>query len=226
MKHVFVESNWVFACCAPRHLRNPTAERLLQQARDGALVLHLPAICLREAGDAIRKKCQPRIPEEMKDFVKGARNSGILSPPDADAFFKVVDLYYTTVAAELRALDRTLEEVQNSPGVDAFALSDEMLERAIQLRTDGPSGLKPFDESILASVLVRAHHLRASGVDDMAFCVLDGHMQPWTKEESPRPKPPLNSLYDEAGLWVYGDFLMERPERPADWKTLSGRPKP
>jgi hypothetical protein len=54
MRHVFVESNWVFSSCAPRHLRSPFAELLLQKARAGELRLHLPAICLREGGDAIR----------------------------------------------------------------------------------------------------------------------------------------------------------------------------
>lgn len=219
MRHVFVESNWVFACCAPRHLRNTAAESLLQQARHGALVLHLPAICLREGGDAIRKKCQPRIPDEMKSFVQAARDGGMLSAQEAEAFSKVRNLYDSTVSSELRALNTVLDGIQGSSGVDAFALSDDMLARAIRLRSEGPSGLKPFDEAILAAVLVRAQALRASGANDISFCTLDSDLQPWTKDG--KTKPSLEALYAQAGLWVYGDFLLEWPERPLGWSAGS-----
>ena len=79
MRHLFVESNWVYASCAPEHLREPAAVLLLQKARNGELLLHLPALCLREGADAVRKKCQPRIPEEMRKFLRAARLGDKLS---------------------------------------------------------------------------------------------------------------------------------------------------
>jgi len=72
--------------------------------------------------------------------------------------------------------------------------------------------LKPFDQSILAAILVRAGELRNQGIDDISFCELDRDLQPWDKDG--RRKEPLASLYDSAQVWVYGDFAMENPPRP------------
>lgn len=208
MRHVLVESNWVYECCAPTHLRRPSAERLLLRARAGKLRLHLPAICLREGGEAIRRKCQPRIPEEMSGFLAAARQGGALSHESSDLVFQALHLYRSTVTRELHVLNDTLESVRNAPGVEAFALSEAMLEQALQLRSEGPSALKPFDEAILAAVLVRARALRESHSEepgfDLAFCTLDGDLKPWTKEGHPRE--PLASLYAREGLKVYDNF--------------------
>jgi hypothetical protein len=208
MRHVFVESNWVFACCAPRHLRSPFAELLLQKARAGELRVHLPAICLREGGDAIRKKCQPRVPEEMSGFLSAARQEGSLSHESAQAVSQALHLYRATVSRELQSLNDTLDSIRTAPGVEAFALSEPMLERAIQLRADGPVGLKPFDEAILAAILVKARALREQHASDtdfgLAFCTRDGDLQPWTREGGRRE--PLASLYEREGVWVSGDF--------------------
>jgi hypothetical protein len=171
-------------------------------------MLHLPAICLREGGDAIRKKCQPRIPEEMRGFLRAARLEGTLSIEHSEIVSQALEHYRSTVSRELRSLDGTLDSIRSSAGVDAFALSEAMLERAIQLRSDGPSGLKPFDEAILAAVLVRARALREShsGEPDLelAFCTLDGDLKPWTKEG--HRKDSLAVLYEREGLRVYDDF--------------------
>jgi hypothetical protein len=171
-------------------------------------MLHLPAICLREGGDAIRKKCQPRIPEEMRGFLRAARLSGTLSVEHSEFVSQALERYRSTVSRELRTLDATLESIRKAAGVDAFALSEEMLERAIQLRSEGPSGLKPFDEAILAAVLVRARTLRErhSGDPDfdLAFCTLDGDLQPRTKDGHRKDSPA--ALYEREGLQVYGDF--------------------
>jgi len=85
-----------------------------------------------------------------------------------------------------------------------------MLVRAVELSTQNLD-LKPFDQAILAAVLVRAEELGDQGADDVAFCELDGDLQPWDKNG--RSKQPLTDLYDSAQLWVYGDFAMENPPR-------------
>jgi len=85
-----------------------------------------------------------------------------------------------------------------------------MLVRAVELSTQNLD-LKPFDQAILAAVLVRAEELGDQGADDVAFCELDGDLQPWDKNG--RSKQPLTDLYNSAQLWVYGDFAMENPPR-------------
>jgi hypothetical protein len=85
-----------------------------------------------------------------------------------------------------------------------------MLARTIELSTVNLD-LKPFDQAILAAVLVKAEQLRNMGAEDLSFCELDSDLQPWDKRGN--VKQPLKSLYDSARLWVYEDFLMESPRQ-------------
>lgn len=87
------------------------------------------------------------------------------------------------------------------------------MERSVSLATE--LELKPFDNSILAAVLVRASELVKTGETDIAFCELDGDLLPWDKNGN--FKPALTRLYDEAHVWVYGDFTMTTPEAPENW---------
>jgi hypothetical protein len=82
-----------------------------------------------------------------------------------------------------------------------------MLVRAVELSIENPD-LEPFDQAILAAVLVRARALRDLGADDIAFCEPDGHLLPWDKKTG-GIKQPLAALYDAAGVRVYIDFAME-----------------
>jgi hypothetical protein len=52
-----------------------------------------------------------------------------------------------------------------------------MLARAVQLSRMNLD-LKPFDQAILAAVLVGAEQLRDEGADDLSFCELDSDLQP------------------------------------------------
>ncbi len=76
----------------------------------------------------------------------------------------------------------------------------------------------PFDQAILAAVLGRAEDLRKQAESDFYFCVIDADFQPWNRRGD--SKPLLARLYDEALIWVYGDFSMDAPERPAGWLDL------
>lgn len=124
----------------------------------------------------------------------------------------VLDQYEASVSAELDEVDERLATIARHSGIEVFALSEAMLSRAVELSTINLD-LKPFDQAILAAVLVRAEQLRDLGADDVVFCELDGDLQPWDKNG--RPKQPLTDLYDSAHLWVYGDFAMQSPvKRP------------
>lgn len=60
MRHVFVETNWVFGYAAPAHHKRLDALELLERARANEIQIHLPAPCLTEARQPIMRKCQPR----------------------------------------------------------------------------------------------------------------------------------------------------------------------
>gem|GEM_PF-6455922 len=76
MKHVFVESNWVYDFCSPVHHRKPEAERLWKRALARELRLHIPGICLREGAEAVRKKCQPPLLGPSLRAIKPVRRAG------------------------------------------------------------------------------------------------------------------------------------------------------
>lgn len=52
-----------------------------------------------------------------------------------------------------------------------------MLEQVVTLSTLDLS-LKPFDQAILAAILVRAEELRSAGEVDLCFCEADADLQP------------------------------------------------
>jgi len=125
----------------------------------------------------------------------------------------VLDQFERLVKQDLDNLEARLEGLKAEKGLNVFSLSTDMLERSISLATE--LDLKPFDNSILAAILVCADELLKEGKWDLAFCELDGDLQPWDKNGN--TKPVLTRLYDDARVWVYGDFTMTTPEPPENW---------
>jgi hypothetical protein len=206
-----VETNWVVAYAAPAHLQVPAAAQLIEKARAGKLTLHLPALCLTEARHPLRTKFQPRATaDSVRKYLAWATREGKVEHDSADTIRVILDQYEATVSAELDQLDYRLQQLTQHSGIEVFALSEIMLARAVQLSTMNLD-LKPFDQAILAAVLVKAEQLRDGGADDLAFCELDSDLQPWDKYG--RTKQPLTALYDSASVWVYDDFAMESPLR-------------
>jgi hypothetical protein len=212
VKHVLVETNWVVAYAAPAHLQLPAALTLAQRAQRGELRLYIPSVCLTEARYPIRTKFHPRMPaDSLRKYLAWATTEGAVDAEDCGTVRRVLDRYEATILIELENLDARLRSLQDHPGIEVFPLRDEMLTRAMELSIQNMD-LKPFDQAILAAVLVRAEVLRDQGANDVSFCELDGDLQPWDKNG--RNKQPLTGLYDSAGVWVYGDFGMESPPRP------------
>lgn len=215
MRHVFVETNWVFAYAAPGHHKRLDAVDLLSRARANELRIHLPAPCLTEARSAIMRKCQPRNEADaIRRFLQRAKAERTVSPDQDGTAREVLDRFEQQVRGELGQLDEVLKSIRTEPGVEIFALNERMLDRAIAL-AEMDLSLKPFDQAILAAILGHVEELRGQGETDMCFCVIDADLQAWDKRGD--AKEPLTTLYDDARLWVYGDFDMSAPERPDGW---------
>jgi len=214
MKHVFVETNWVVDYCAPAHRRGLAATQLLNLARSSTLQLHLPSPCLSEASGAIRKKFQPREANTIREYLKWAGAGEQAEGGDEQATRRVLDRFERLVNDDLDTLEDRLSGLRSETGLDVFPLSEAMLEKSLGLAIE-KLDLKPFDNAILAAVLVKAEELRHQGNSDLAFCELDWDLRPWDKNR--RRKPTLKRLYDEVHVWVYGDFTLTTPEPPAGW---------
>jgi hypothetical protein len=215
MRHVFVETNWVFGYAAPAHHKRADAVTLLERARASEVFLHLPALCLTEARPPIMSKCQPRYEADaIRRFLLRAKSEGAVSPEHERATRDVLDLFEQQVRNELKQLDDIIASLRGQPGLEVFPLNENMLERAVSL-SELDLSLKPFDQAILASVLVRAEELRSSGQVELCFCETDADLQPWGKDG--KAKRTLRELFDTAHIWVYRDFEMNHPERPESW---------
>jgi predicted nucleic acid-binding protein len=218
MKHVFVETNWVVDYCAPAHRKGFAAAQLLDSARSGTLQLHLPSPCLAEAAGVIRKKFQPREPDAVREYLRWAKLNGHVDGGDESAARRVLDRFEKLVNDGLDTLDDRLSALRSEAGLEVSPLDEAMLERSVALAIEKLE-LKPFDNSILAAVLVRAEGLRQEGFLDLAFCELDWDLRPWDKNR--RAKPALKRLYDHVHVWVYADFTLTTPEPPTVWFQYS-----
>lgn len=214
MRHVFVETNWVVDYCAPAHQRALAAIRLLEAANSGTIQLYLPAPCLAEARSVIRIKFQPREANRLREYLKWAKANGHVDVVAEEATRRVLDQFESLVKWDLDNLETRIEGLKTERGLHIFPLNTDMLEQSISLTTEKLE-LKPYDNSVLAAILVRAHELLKDGEADLAFCELDGDLQPWDKNGN--TKPVLTRLYDNARVWVYGDFTMTTPETPQNW---------
>jgi predicted nucleic acid-binding protein len=214
MRHVFVETNWLVDYAAPAHHQIPDAVELLAWAAKGEIRLYLPSICISEARRPLLEKYQPRsTADRVRAFLRWARRENVISNQEADATRRVLDMMESKIKSELDALDTLFSSRKKTPGLEVLALSQEMLELCTEL-SYLKLALQPFDQAILASVLVKAKQIAAAGNGPCAFCELDSNLQPWGKEA---PKEKLTQLYDEAKVWVYGDFLLANPRMPEKW---------
>jgi hypothetical protein len=215
MQHVFVETNWVFAIAAPAHHKRADAVELFKRAQRGEVILHLPAPCLTEARQPILTKCQPRYEADaIRQFLLWARPTGSVSPEQEQATRAVLDRFEQQVRAELREVDDIIRKLRGQSGVEVFPLNERMLTKAVDL-AESELSLRPFDQAILAAVLGRAEELREASITDLWLCETDADLQPWDKHGE--AKHPLVHFYNEAAVWVYGDFNLDWPERPPDW---------
>jgi hypothetical protein len=96
-----------------------------------------------------------------------------------------------------------------------------MLDKSVELHfTD--IDLSEFDRAVLAAVLIKGRDLRDSGESDVNFSTLDSDLWPWEKKSVPsRARPELKQLYDAAGVWVYIDFTLTNPKRPAGFPAAT-----
>lgn len=215
MLHVFVETNWVVDYAAPAHNKVQAAIDLLRRAANGEIKLHLPAICLAEARHPLSTKFQTRqAADRIRQFVTWAISTNQLTAEQAGAIRTGVNLMENVVKNDLQRIEVTLRELAQNPGLDVFPMNAAMLARSTGFCFDLPD-LKPYDQAVLAAVLVRADELLKSGERELVFCELDSDLQPWDKAGDSKPK--LTELYDRDNIWVYSDYLLQAPEMPKGW---------
>lgn len=213
MEHVFVETNWLVAYSAPAHHQVYAATELLKKAERGEILLYLPAICLSECRRPIREKFQVRLEaDRIRKFLLWAKENQIIDLATDETVRRTLDVMEARVKTHLDGLDDLINRIRKRQGLEVFHFDEEMAERSTELST---LGLQPFDQAILSSILVRAERLKNSGANRFAFCELDSDLQPWDRDGN--PKEPLVSMYKQAAIWVYRDFLLERPEMPESW---------
>jgi len=215
MPHVFVETNWLHAYAAPAHHKVPDAVTLLERAQLGEFILHIPNVSFGEARQSIQSKCQPVDGPGVRRYIRWAKENGELNEGQARDAHQLAEKYVQSISRDLSAVPSALKEVAGLPCVGMFAFDDEMLDFANQLALT-KIAQKPFDHAILAGVLVSSSRLWKLGERGISFAESDSDLQPWGQKGV--PKDDLRKLYDDAHVWVYGDFTLQFPPRSADFE--------
>lgn len=126
------------------------------------------------------------------------------------------------VKNDLDNLNRDLGALRTLPGVDVFALDEEMLEFGFAIADTDLEQLQPIDKTILSAVIVKSRQLAARGELRFAFCEKDHHLQPWDKAGG--TKRTLAQLYDDHRIWVFSDYSRTTPAPYPGWPPAqSGR---
>jgi hypothetical protein len=215
--HVLVETNWVVDVVAPSLSRNPDAAALYQRARRNELVLHLPAVCLLESRKVVKERRVRADLEAIRSFIRDRKASAEINELVANAAFDVLSRFQQHVEHERGQTPIRIAALAADRAIDIFALDEKMLARSVDLVSQTALNLNPFDLSILAAVLTHGATLRDQG-HDVSFCTLDADLQPWDRNGR---RTDLADLFDAAGIWVFGDFVMQTPPRPSTSKPGS-----
>jgi len=133
MSHVFVETNWLQAYAAPAHHKMSTAVDLLERAKQGEFVLHIPNASFSEALQSIQAKCQPVDGPGIHRYIGWAQKNGQLDDDLAEKAHQRAEKYLQAITKELAAVPEIVSEVARLSCVAMFALDDEMLNLANRL---------------------------------------------------------------------------------------------
>jgi hypothetical protein len=193
----------------------PDAVRLPERAQQGEFTLHIPNVSFSEARQSIQTKCQPVDGPGIHRYVRWAHRKGELDDKRADEAHQLADRYLQDIKGQLADVPKTLNDLAELPCVRMFALDDEMLDLANRLSITNVAQ-KPFDHAILAGMLVYSSRLWSQGERGISFAEADGDLQPWGSKGT--PKDDLRKLYDDAHVWVYGDFTLQFPPREPDFE--------
>jgi hypothetical protein len=220
VRHVFLETSWLFAVAAPSYQRTPAAIELLNLAKEGHIKIYVPACCIQEAKHTIRTKFQPKEADRLGAFVRWAVEQSVLDDKTAESARVMLSTFQGRVTAELDCLKDTLRDITSAAGVEVLPLDDAMLKMSIDLQFTEIK-LDTFDRAILTAVLTKGRELRDGGATDVFFCTRDSDLLPWEKKTG-RLLDELKKLYDDAGVWVYSDFTLASPLRPGDSGQATG----
>jgi hypothetical protein len=127
---------------------------------------------------------------------------------------RIIDQMEGVVTADLGNMATTLRNFSESPGLEVFRYDEAMMDRAVQYALTMPE-IKPFDQAILAAVIVRAERLLGEGEAELFFCELDSDLQPWDRNGDRLDR--VADIYDAANIWVCSDYLLQNPRIPAGW---------
>jgi hypothetical protein len=104
MPQVFVETNWLHDFAAPAHRKVPDAVTLLERARRGEFLLHIPNISFAEARHSIQAKGQPVDGPAIHRYVQWAQKNGEFNEGRATYAHQLTEKYVNSISMELTAV--------------------------------------------------------------------------------------------------------------------------
>jgi hypothetical protein len=93
----------------------------------------------------------------VRNFLLWAKGENIVEAAVDETVRRTLDQMESLVRRDLDRLDDSLQTLRSERGIEIFNLKENMLERCTGL---SHLGLEPFDQAILASILVKAEILK------------------------------------------------------------------
>jgi hypothetical protein len=199
-----VETNWVVDVATPSLAENTTALELRERGRSGELSLHVPAVSLMEARRVVATRMPRAQLNAIRGFVHRAVDEGQISRTAADATYDSLARFQQFTVSEREHAPARITALASDASISVFPLDERMLQRSVDLVGEVGVALAPFDQSILAAVLVRGKDLRDAG-HLVSFATLDSDLLPWDRNGAPLP---LLSLFERAGIEVFETFAL------------------
>jgi hypothetical protein len=181
----------------------------------GEVKLYTPYLCFQEARNLIAKSLPSNRFSDLLEFHRFATDMGTATWV-FDEVKKLLDAATGEVSRTKAIYQRDLSGFATALGEGVLHGTQEVFDCLEALNLDDDS-LKYNDKLILASVLLKAKELKASGAGPLFFASLDkSDLQPTTH------RPKMARYYNEVGLVFVPNF--ELPEPPASSTNPSAVP--
>lgn len=201
VRHVFVETSFLFSIFCMPSKRHRDALALKVRFDAGEIKLYAPYLCFQEARYLISKSLPSNRCSDLLEFHRFAVMSGT-TDWNFEEVKKLLDAATGEVNRTKAVYQRELADFANAVGNGILHGDRKVFDFLETLDLDSDA-LEYNDKLILSSVLVKAKELRDSGEHPLYFVSLDKkHLEP----TSHRPK--MTRHYNEVGLNFISRFVL------------------
>ena len=201
LAHVFVETNFLFGAFRMPSKRHRDAQALKGRFDGGEIRIYAPYLCFQEARHLIAKSLPSNRCTDLLEFHRFAVSTDSTTW-NYDEVRKLLDTATAEVSRTKAVYKRELDDFAERVGDGILHATREVFDFLESLDLDDDN-LEYNDKLILASVLLKAKELSASGETEVFFASVDkSDLQPTAH------RPKMTRYYTEARLVFVPNFVL------------------